>query len=52
MGVSAVHMAAAGGPIAPFFRFPDLQQPPELIAYLGTRNIAIFSADQHTTAEA
>jgi peptidoglycan/xylan/chitin deacetylase (PgdA/CDA1 family) len=48
MGVSAVQMAAAGGPIAPFFRFPDLQQPPELIAYLGTRNIAIFSADIDT----
>jgi len=48
MGVSAVHMAAAGGPIAPFFRFPDLQQPPELMAYLGTRNIAIFSTDIDT----
>ena len=48
MGVSAVQIAAAGGPIAPFFRFPDLQQPPELIAYLGTRNIAIFSADVDT----
>ncbi len=48
MGVSAVHTAAAGGPIAPFFRFPDLQQPSELIAYLGTRNIAIFSADIDT----
>ena len=45
MGVSAVHMAAAGGPIAPFFRFPDLQQPPELMTYLGTRNIATFSTD-------
>jgi peptidoglycan/xylan/chitin deacetylase (PgdA/CDA1 family) len=45
MGVSAVAMAAAGGPIAPFFRFPDLQQPPDLIAYLGTRNIATFSTD-------
>ncbi len=44
MGVSAVHMAI-GGPIAPFFRFPDLQQPPDLITYLGTRNIATFSAD-------
>ena len=44
MGVSAVHMAV-GGPIAPFFRFPDLQQPPDLIAYLGTRNIATFSTD-------
>jgi peptidoglycan/xylan/chitin deacetylase (PgdA/CDA1 family) len=48
MGVSAVHMAAAGGPIAPFFRFPDLQQPPELISYLGTRNIATFSTDIDT----
>jgi peptidoglycan/xylan/chitin deacetylase (PgdA/CDA1 family) len=44
MGVSAVHMAV-GGPIAPFFRFPDLQQPADLIAYLGTRNIATFSTD-------
>ncbi len=44
MGVSAVHMAA-GAPIAPFFRFPDLQQPAEIIAYLGTRSIATFSTD-------
>jgi peptidoglycan/xylan/chitin deacetylase (PgdA/CDA1 family) len=48
MGVSAVHMAAAGGPIAPFFRFPDLQQPAELMTYLGTRNIATFSTDIDT----
>ena len=48
MGVSAVHMAAAGGPIAPFFRFPDLQMPADLIAYLGTRNIATFSTDIDT----
>jgi peptidoglycan/xylan/chitin deacetylase (PgdA/CDA1 family) len=47
MGVSAVHMAV-GGPTAPFFRFPDLQQPPELMTYLGTRNIAIFSTDVDT----
>jgi hypothetical protein len=44
MGFSAVHMAVEG-PIAPFFRFPDLQQPPELVTYLGTRNIATFSTD-------
>jgi peptidoglycan/xylan/chitin deacetylase (PgdA/CDA1 family) len=44
MGVSAVHMAA-GAPIAPFFRFPDLQQPADVIAYLGTRGIATFSTD-------
>ena len=47
MGVSAVHMAA-DGPIAPFFRFPDLQQPADLIAYLGSRNISTFSADIDT----
>jgi peptidoglycan/xylan/chitin deacetylase (PgdA/CDA1 family) len=44
MGVSAVH-AAVDGPIAPFFRFPDLQQPPVLLAYLAERNIATFSTD-------
>jgi peptidoglycan/xylan/chitin deacetylase (PgdA/CDA1 family) len=44
MGLSAVHMAV-GGPTAPFFRFPALQHPPEMVNYLGERNIAIFSAD-------
>jgi peptidoglycan/xylan/chitin deacetylase (PgdA/CDA1 family) len=43
-GISAVHWAV-GGPTAPYFRFPALRQPPELIDYLGKRNIAIFSAD-------
>jgi peptidoglycan/xylan/chitin deacetylase (PgdA/CDA1 family) len=47
MGVSAVAMAV-GGPIAPFFRFPDLQQPADMMTYLGTRNIAIFSTDIDT----
>jgi peptidoglycan/xylan/chitin deacetylase (PgdA/CDA1 family) len=44
MGASAVHMAA-NAPIAPFFRFPALQHPPQLLAYLGERNIAVFSTD-------
>jgi peptidoglycan/xylan/chitin deacetylase (PgdA/CDA1 family) len=44
MGLSAVHMAVAG-PIAPFFRFPDLQHPPQLLSYLAERNIATFSTD-------
>jgi peptidoglycan/xylan/chitin deacetylase (PgdA/CDA1 family) len=44
MGISAVHWAV-GGPTAPYFRFPVLRQPQELIDYLGKRNIAIFSAD-------
>ena len=43
-GISAVHWAV-GGPTAPYFRFPALRQPPELIEYLGKRNIGIFSAD-------
>jgi peptidoglycan/xylan/chitin deacetylase (PgdA/CDA1 family) len=47
MGVSAVHMAV-GGPTAPFFRFPELQQPRDAMAYLGTRNMAIFSTDIDT----
>ena len=47
MGASAVYMAV-GGPTAPFFRFPDLQQPRDAMAYLGTRNIAIFSTDIDT----
>jgi peptidoglycan-N-acetylglucosamine deacetylase len=43
-GLSAVH-AALGGPVAPFFRFPELRQPPEMISYLESRNIAMFSTD-------
>ncbi|MBV1698785.1 MAG: polysaccharide deacetylase family protein [Hyphomicrobiales bacterium] len=45
MGFSAVHAAAGGAAIAPFFRFPDLQHPPDLLAYLAERNIATFSTD-------
>jgi peptidoglycan/xylan/chitin deacetylase (PgdA/CDA1 family) len=45
MGISAVHSAAGGAPVAPFFRFPSLQHPPELLSYLAERNIAIFSTD-------
>lgn len=36
---------AVGGPIAPFFRYPTLRDTPESIAYLGTRNISMFSTD-------
>jgi peptidoglycan/xylan/chitin deacetylase (PgdA/CDA1 family) len=43
-GISAVRWAV-GGPTAPFFRFPQLNQPPALIEYLGKRNIAMFSTD-------
>jgi peptidoglycan/xylan/chitin deacetylase (PgdA/CDA1 family) len=43
-GISAVHMAV-GAPTAPYFRFPALKHPPELLAYLAQRNIAVFSTD-------
>lgn len=43
-GFSAVHRAV-GGPIAPFFRFPTLVDTQEAVAYLGKRNIAMFSCD-------
>ncbi|RUO99392.1 polysaccharide deacetylase family protein [Hyphomicrobium sp.] len=43
-GVSGVHRAV-GGAVAPFFRFPTLVDTPEAVAYLGKRNIAIFSTD-------
>ena len=43
-GISAVALTA-GRPIAPFFRFPGLSQTPQLTAYLGERNVGIFSID-------
>ena len=44
-GISAVKWALGGPSPAPFFRFPALQHPPEMVTYLGSRNIAIFSCD-------
>jgi peptidoglycan/xylan/chitin deacetylase (PgdA/CDA1 family) len=44
-GFSAVKWALGGTSPAPFFRFPALQHPPEMVTYLGTRNIAMFSCD-------
>jgi len=43
-GISAVRWAV-GGPTAPYFRFPALKHPPELVTYLGQRNVGIFSTD-------
>src|SRR5882672_6568944 len=43
-GFSAVKWALGASP-APFFRFPALQHPPEMVTYLGTRNVGIFSCD-------
>jgi peptidoglycan/xylan/chitin deacetylase (PgdA/CDA1 family) len=43
-GFSAVRLALGSAP-APFFRFPQLQHPPAMVSYLGTRDVAIFSTD-------
>ena len=43
-GFSAVKLALGGAP-SPFFRFPQLQHGPAAVAYLGSRNVAIFSCD-------
>jgi peptidoglycan/xylan/chitin deacetylase (PgdA/CDA1 family) len=43
-GFSAVRLALGAAP-APFFRFPQLQHPPAMVAYLGTRDISMFSCD-------
>jgi peptidoglycan/xylan/chitin deacetylase (PgdA/CDA1 family) len=43
-GFSAVKWALGTSPAA-FFRFPALQHPPEMVTYLGTRNVGIFSCD-------
>jgi peptidoglycan/xylan/chitin deacetylase (PgdA/CDA1 family) len=44
-GIAAVSVAAGNQPIAPFFRFPALRNPPEIVKYLGERNVGIFSTD-------
>jgi len=44
-GISAVSVALGGKPIAPFIRFPALRHPPEMVKYVGSRNIAMFSTD-------
>jgi peptidoglycan/xylan/chitin deacetylase (PgdA/CDA1 family) len=43
-GISAVAWGL-GHPASPFFRFPALRHPPEVVTYLGQRNIGIFSTD-------
>jgi peptidoglycan/xylan/chitin deacetylase (PgdA/CDA1 family) len=43
-GYSAIKLALGAAP-SPFFRFPELQHSPAAMAYLGSRNVAIFSCD-------
>jgi peptidoglycan/xylan/chitin deacetylase (PgdA/CDA1 family) len=44
-GFAAVSIALGNTPVGPFFRFPALRHPPELVKYVGGRNIGIFSTD-------
>jgi len=44
-GIAAVSVALGNKPVGPFFRFPALRHPPEMVKYLGERNVAIFSTD-------
>jgi len=44
-GISAVKWALGGPSPAPFFRFPQLQHNEAAMAYLGSRNVAMFSCD-------
>ncbi|MGB8577595.1 MAG: polysaccharide deacetylase family protein [Pseudolabrys sp.] len=44
-GIAAVSIALGNQPVGPFFRFPALRHPPELVKYVGERNVGIFSTD-------
>jgi peptidoglycan/xylan/chitin deacetylase (PgdA/CDA1 family) len=44
-GIAAVSIALGNKPISPFFRFPALRHPPELLKYVGERNVGVFSTD-------
>jgi peptidoglycan/xylan/chitin deacetylase (PgdA/CDA1 family) len=44
-GIAAVSISLGNKPVDPFFRFPALRHPPELMKYLAERNVGIFSTD-------
>ncbi len=44
-GIAAVSIALGNKPVAPFFRFPALKHPPEMLKYVGNRNLGVFSCD-------
>ena len=47
-GIAAVSIALGNKPVGPFFRFPALRHPPEMVKYLGERNVGIFSTDMNS----
>jgi peptidoglycan/xylan/chitin deacetylase (PgdA/CDA1 family) len=44
-GIAAVSVSLGNKPVGPFIRFPALRHPPELLKYVGTRNLGVFSTD-------
>jgi len=44
-GIAALSIALGNKPIDPFIRFPALKHPPEVVKYVGSRNLGIFSTD-------
>src|SRR5690348_9938831 len=44
-GIAAVSVALGDKPVGPFFRFPALRQPPEMLKHVASRNIGVFSTD-------
>ncbi len=44
-GIAAVSISLGNKPVDPFFRFPALRHPPELMKYVAERNIGVFSTD-------
>src|SRR5450756_93368 len=44
-GIAAVSIALGNKPVGALFRFPALRHPPEMVKYLGERNVGIFSTD-------
>jgi peptidoglycan/xylan/chitin deacetylase (PgdA/CDA1 family) len=44
-GIAAVSIALGNKPVSPFFRFPALRHPPELVKYMAERHAGMFSTD-------
>lgn len=44
-GIAAVSVALGNKPVDAFFRFPALKHPPEMLKYVGKRNLGVFSCD-------